>query len=226
MFDVKILRSYRETALKVSSNVYVTPNISASQKRSYNSFTPSHWGSVTALTTSPSSFHSFQHMTERENWRTCTTRWTLGSEHLSLSPFFCLAAQLSPLRFMPILKREIDEIVDAIYTTGYPIIDTVHPHKLSVFFSLMAQGLSFSREASAALVQEQYHALACAMLSLDPITRGVTVSTVQAFFLIVRFLNSTVRTAAEDCWILFGICVRVSQTVCHTVLGSLPMFSI
>ena len=115
---------------------------------------------------------------------------------------------------MPILRREIDELLDMIYGTGYPNIDAAHPHKLSVFFSLLAQGLAFSRENSVSLVQEQYHALACALISLEPITRGVTCSSVQAFFLIVRFLNTTVRTAAEDCWILFGICVRVAQVVC------------
>lgn len=114
---------------------------------------------------------------------------------------------------MLILHREIEELLDMIYGSGYPIIDIIHPHKLSVFFSIMAQGLAFSRETSVSLVQEQYHSLACALISLEPITRGVTCSTVQAFYLIVRFLNTTVRTAAEDCWIIFGVCVRVAQVM-------------
>ena len=133
-----------------------------------------------------------------------------GSESYVSSSLQCSS---TVLRFMPILRREIDDIVDTIYASGYPIIDIIHPHKLAVFFSIMAQGAVFSRDSTASLVQEQYHALACALVSLEPITRGVTCSTVQAFFLIVRFLNNTVRTAAEDCWIIFGICVRVSQVV-------------
>ncbi|KAH8104133.1 fungal-specific transcription factor domain-containing protein [Cristinia sonorae] len=118
--------------------------------------------------------------------------------------------RLDAWQFQPLLCREIDDIVVSIYDSGYPIIEHIHPHKLSVFFSLMALGAAFSPEP-VSMEREQYHALACAMISLEPITRGVTCSTVQAFFLIVRFLYSTVRTAGEDCWILFGMCVRVSQ---------------
>lgn len=125
-----------------------------------------------------------------------------------------MLTSFSSIRFYPVLRREFDDdILNVIYASGYPTIDALHPHKLSVFFSVMAQGLAFSRDNSASLVQEQYHALACALVSIEPISRGVTCSTVQAFFLIVRFLNTTVRTAAEDCWIIFGICVRVAQVV-------------
>ncbi|THH33361.1 hypothetical protein EUX98_g851 [Antrodiella citrinella] len=121
--------------------------------------------------------------------------------------------EMDAWQFTPVLRREIEEILNLIYGSSYPIIDSIHPHKLSVFFSIMAQGLAFSRETAASLVQEQYHSLACALVALEPITRGVTCSTVQSFYLIVRFLNTTVRTAAEDCWLIFGICVRVAQVM-------------
>ena len=117
-------------------------------------------------------------------------------------------------RFDPVLSDEFKrEILDVIYGTGYPSLDFIHPHRLAVFFSILAHGVSCTQEPSAGLVQEQYLALAEAAISIEPICRGVSCSTVQAFFCIVRFLNNTVRSAADECWLLFGLCARIAQLV-------------
>lgn len=100
-----------------------------------------------------------------------------------------------------------------IYATGYPSLDFIHPHRLATFFAILAHGVSNTEEPSAAIVQEQYLALAEAAVSIEPVMRGVTCSTVQALFCIVRFLNTTVRSAADECWLLFGFCVRIAQLV-------------
>lgn len=100
-----------------------------------------------------------------------------------------------------------------IYSGGLPSLDFIHPHRLAIFFAILAHGVSHTQESSASLVQEQYLALAEAALSIEPIIRGVTCSTIQAFYCIVRFLNSTVRGAADECWLLFGMCVRIAQLV-------------
>ncbi|KAI0792135.1 hypothetical protein C8Q75DRAFT_754615 [Abortiporus biennis] len=125
--------------------------------------------------------------------------------------------------FSPIAQGEFQqEILNVIYQEEYPSFDFIHPHRLAIFFSVMAFGVAFKRDSGPKL-QEIYHALACACVSLHPISQGVTCSTVQAFFLFVRFLNHTVRTCAEQCWLIFGICVKVAQMVCYRFTAFKPL---
>jgi hypothetical protein len=108
----------------------------------------------------------------------------------------------------------ITSILDAIYgTTGIANLDSLHSHRLSVFFILIATGFLYDSHPSASIMAEQCHALARAALSLDSILQEATCATVQALFMVIRFGYNSDRAGNEARWLLTGLCARVAQTV-------------
>lgn len=108
-------------------------------------------------------------------------------------------------------------ILDPIYGVyGYPSAESLHSHCLSVFFIVLANGNLYDPNSSAvaaAEVAERYYFLARAALSLDSILLEVTCATVQALFLVFRFIYNSHQTGREERWLLSGLCVRVAYTV-------------
>ena len=103
-----------------------------------------------------------------------------------------------------------------------PVLDNLHSHRLSVFFIVMAHGIFYHPHPPADRFAEQYHSLARAALSLDSVLLEVTPATVQAVFLIFRFIYDADLTAKEERWLLAGLCVRIAHTVglmSHKVLS-------
>jgi hypothetical protein len=85
-------------------------------------------------------------------------------------------------RYKPVLQEDYQAIADAVYdTSGVPNLDGVHCHALSVFFVVMCFG---SLHDGAHRAAEQYHALACAAVSLQPLIHQRSYHLVQALFLI------------------------------------------
>ncbi|KDQ61553.1 hypothetical protein JAAARDRAFT_704939 [Jaapia argillacea MUCL 33604] len=115
----------------------------------------------------------------------------------------------------PVVRGEfMDSIVDSLYgTSGIVSLDMIHPHRLSVFFMILATGILFDEHPSAAILAEQYHALACAALSLDSIVKEATCSAVQAVFIMFHFIYLSDRSSNERRWLLTGLCGRLSQSV-------------
>ena len=103
--------------------------------------------------------------------------------------------------------------------TGYANLDTLHPHRISVFFVLLATGVLYESHPSSSILGEKYYALARAALSLESILNEATCATVQALFMMIRYIYSTDRTSNETRWMLTGVCCRVAQTVSHRRLG-------
>jgi len=105
-------------------------------------------------------------------------------------------------------------IIHPIYgDQDYPVIDTLHSHRLSVFFIILAHGIFYHPHPPTDTSAEQYHSLARAALSLDSILIEVTPATAQAVFLIFRFIYDADLTAKEERWLLSGLCVRIAHTV-------------
>ncbi|EPQ56450.1 hypothetical protein GLOTRDRAFT_39370 [Gloeophyllum trabeum ATCC 11539] len=93
-------------------------------------------------------------------------------------------------------------------------VDALHPHRLSVFFMVLATGTLFDDSIeSATIVAEQYHALACAALSLKSILDEASTTAVQALFMLVHFVFLSDRGGNERRWLLCGICSRIAQIV-------------
>ena len=118
-------------------------------------------------------------------------------------------------RYDPIVVEDfIRTIVDPIYgTLGFASLHTLHPHRLSVFFILLATGMLCHHDPSSAVLAERYHALARAALSLESILAEATCAAVQALFMMFRYIYASDRTSNEARWILTGLCCRLAQTV-------------
>ena len=120
-------------------------------------------------------------------------------------------------RINPITRRDFrTDIYDRIY--GYnevPNLDYIHPHKLAVFFGVLSLGVR-RIDAADTIQSERYHALSCAALSLAPLISEAMCATIQALYIANAFLYTTVRVASEECWLLVGLCGRLSYRVSVT----------
>ncbi|KAJ3528064.1 hypothetical protein NM688_g8044 [Phlebia brevispora] len=102
------------------------------------------------------------------------------------------------------------EILPRVYgASDVPTVDHIHPHRLSVFFGVMAIGASLSFEPNACPQAGKYYILACSALSLAPLISEAMVPTIQALFLINAFLHSNNRASAEESWLLTGLSGRL-----------------
>jgi hypothetical protein len=107
----------------------------------------------------------------------------------------------------------MNTIISPIYgATGFASVDTIHSHKLSVFFIAMASGVLCDSHSSASILAQQYHALSRAALSFDSILQEANCATVQSLFMIIRFKYMS-DSRDEERWLLGGICGRVAQIV-------------
>ncbi|OAX39813.1 hypothetical protein K503DRAFT_54027 [Rhizopogon vinicolor AM-OR11-026] len=115
----------------------------------------------------------------------------------------------------PIIRDDfMTNILTPLYGhTGSPNINSVHSHRLSVFFILLASGVLYEHSPSSGVIAEQYHALSRAALSLDPIYQDATCATVQALFITVRYIYQTDCTNNESRWLLMGVVARVAQLI-------------
>lgn len=112
-------------------------------------------------------------------------------------------------------------IVEPMYgTSEIANVDAIHSHHLSVFFIFLASSFRYESDPSATFYSEQYHALSRAALALNPISVEKMCATVQALFMICRFMWESDRASGEERWILFAICSRIAQMV-----FTIPLFS-
>ncbi len=111
------------------------------------------------------------------------------------------------------------EILQRIY--GFPRVPSVgqvHPHRLAVFFGVMAIGASLSFEPNASDQGGSFYVLACSALSLVPMIAEAMVPTIQAIFLIKAYLHNSNRVSAEESWLLTGLIGRLVFRVSASLL--------
>ena len=107
----------------------------------------------------------------------------------------------------------MNTIIRPIYgTTEFASVDTIHSHKLSVFFITMASGILSDKHPSASILAQQYHALSRAAFSFESILEEANCATVQSLFMIIRFKYMS-DPRGEERWLLGGICGRIAQIV-------------
>ncbi|KAG1746653.1 uncharacterized protein EDB91DRAFT_1118207 [Suillus paluster] len=97
--------------------------------------------------------------------------------------------------------------------TGSPNINSIHSHRLSVFFILLASGVLYEQSPSSGVLAEQFQALSRAALSLDPIHQDATCATVQALLMSFTHIYHSDRTNNEGRWLLMGVVTRVAQLI-------------
>ncbi|KAF8159717.1 hypothetical protein B0H34DRAFT_655640, partial [Crassisporium funariophilum] len=114
----------------------------------------------------------------------------------------------------PITVREFSTtILEPIYGGGFPTPAFIHPHRLSVFFIILANGLMVEPHASSMKIAQHYYALSRAALSMESMVSEATCATIQALFSMIRYLYIADRTATEERWLITGITARIAQTV-------------
>lgn len=102
------------------------------------------------------------------------------------------------------------EVLQRIYgPPGAPSVGQVHPHRLAVFFGVMAIGTALDFEPNACDQAGGFYILACSALSLAPMIAEAMVPTIQAVFLIKAFLHNSNRVSAEESWLLTGLIGRL-----------------
>lgn len=101
-------------------------------------------------------------------------------------------------------------------STVRPSAESIHAHQLSVFFILLASAAIHNKDPSSVFVRQQYHALARAAFSLEPITREVTTASAQALFIIIWFLHLSDTNSIEERWLLGGVLAKTTQIVCES----------
>ena len=127
---------------------------------------------------------------------------------------------VSPLSYGPVPREDFTELIDKIYdTSSEPNAGGVHPHRLALFFAILAIGHQRSADFATSaggglnLSAERYYVLACAALSLAPLAAEAMTASVQALFLILCYLGCGTRRGCEESWLLIGIMARVGLRV-------------
>lgn len=128
-------------------------------------------------------------------------------------------------RYDPIVQQDfvINILTPLYFAPGFTTLNTIHAHKLAVFFMAMGDGVLYDSSPDSAYLSEQYHALAQAAISIEPLLIEATSATVQALFMMFRFIYNSDRKSNEARWILTGLCGRLAQSVSFSSLDS-PAF--
>ncbi|EKM49978.1 uncharacterized protein PHACADRAFT_213749 [Phanerochaete carnosa HHB-10118-sp] len=112
----------------------------------------------------------------------------------------------------------MEDLIGSIYgSSNVPSVEHVHPHKLAVFLGILAIGhqrsVDFETSQGLNLNAERYYVLSCAALCLTPIMAEAMCATVQALFLVDRYVWSSTRRACEELWLLIGVMARVALRI-------------
>ncbi|KIY70299.1 hypothetical protein CYLTODRAFT_371232 [Cylindrobasidium torrendii FP15055 ss-10] len=115
----------------------------------------------------------------------------------------------------PIIQQDflLNVLTPIYFAPGFANIDSVHSHKLSIFFMMMADGSLHDIGEDTHLMGEQYYALAQAALSIEPLLLEVTSATVQVLFMMCRFIYNSDRRSNEARWVIHGLAARLAQTI-------------
>ncbi|KAF6761455.1 hypothetical protein DFP72DRAFT_987681 [Ephemerocybe angulata] len=135
-------------------------------------------------------------------------------------PDFHLAEELAELYFAnigwmyePITRQDFrNSVLEVLYgSKGEKSVEAAHPHRISLFFIILASGCLFHGDPETVATAKVYEALSRASFSLDSILVEATMATVQTLFLIVRFIYNEDRDRNEERWILVGLSCRVAH---------------
>jgi hypothetical protein len=118
-------------------------------------------------------------------------------------------------RYDPIVRHDfMNNVITPIYgSTGYATVNSVHSHRLSIFFILLASAVSWDPNSSNLMMAERYSSLARAAFSLDPFVIHSTCATVQVLLMMIRFEYNWDALTYETRWILTGLASRIAQVV-------------
>lgn len=110
--------------------------------------------------------------------------------------------------FVPKLLRTLRAVSE-----GATIGDGFHPHEIACIFLVLAIGSHFSGEPNGHGNGEKYYLLGCAALSLTPLVKEATSTTIQALFVMVQYFNCIDGPGCERRWLLSSVMFRLAYSV-------------
>ena len=121
--------------------------------------------------------------------------------------------------FVPRLLRILRMISEGISTGS-----DFHAHEIACIFMVLAIGSHFSGEPNGRTDGEKFHLLGCAAMSLVPLAKEATSTTIQGLFAMVQYFNCIDGPGCERRWLLSSVMFRlaysVSVAVCYMGLTS------
>ena len=193
-----------------------TPNIWVCRMRSSSSSTPFHSVFANALIPNTSLQTLYRQGNGQSRSPSCTTPMLHGCASSPIEPDLDESTCLRFSRYNVVPRADLKRtILDPIYGVGNNDISlaSVHSHRISLFFMVLATGIFYDDHPSASIMAEQYSALAYAAYSLDSISQEATTASVQAMFSMCFFVYLTDRSNNEMRWLLSGLAARVALVV-------------
>ena len=104
---------------------------------------------------------------------------------------------------------------------GAKIGDGFHAHEIACIFLVMAIGSHFSGEPNGRENGEKYYLLGCAAMSLTPLVKEATSTTIQGLFVMVQYFNCIDNPGCERRWLLSSVMFRLAYSVSirHSLYG-------
>lgn len=103
--------------------------------------------------------------------------------------------------------------INRLVLTGSTIGNEIHSHQIALIFAVLAIGAFHSSEENRDATAEKYYHLACAALSLDPIMKEASSTTLQTLFVMMHYHNCRDNPGCERRWLLGGILYRMTYSV-------------
>lgn len=100
-----------------------------------------------------------------------------------------------------------------IVSEGATIGDGFHAHEVACIFMVLAIGAHFSGEPNGKADGEKFHLLGCAAMSLVPLTKEATSTTIQGLFAMVQYFNCIDSPGCERRWLLSSVMFRLAYSV-------------
>ncbi|KAH8116265.1 fungal-specific transcription factor domain-containing protein [Phellopilus nigrolimitatus] len=110
--------------------------------------------------------------------------------------------------FIPFLLRILMQVAN-----GMTIGENLHSHEVAVIFLVFAVGSHVSEDSNDQALGEKYRWLACAAMSLNPLMKEATSTTLQALFVMVQYFSCVDSPSCERRWLLSGVMYRLAYSV-------------
>ncbi|KZP26960.1 hypothetical protein FIBSPDRAFT_948931 [Athelia psychrophila] len=112
--------------------------------------------------------------------------------------------------FNPIERCDLMKtIIEPLYgCSQVASLATIHAHRLSVFFAVLASAAYYDRSLYSDRLAKQYHVLARAALSLETIVREATTASIQALLITTSFMRASDYQCDQEKWLIEGTLIN------------------
>ncbi|KZP23741.1 hypothetical protein FIBSPDRAFT_1042603 [Athelia psychrophila] len=115
--------------------------------------------------------------------------------------------------FNPIERHDLMKtVIEPLYgRSQVASLATIHAHRLSVFFAVLASAAYYDRSPHSDMLAKQYHVLARAALSLATIVREANTATLQTLLITTWFMRASDYQCYQEKWLIEGTCIGLQR---------------